>query len=76
MHTLKPDDAFSIVIDTITPEFLEEPSSDKSRGEGGTSWVNPRKYMEGATHLDTTKHDLQGLEVEMKKVTYRRATCP
>jgi len=49
-HTLKPDDAFSIAIYTITLEFLKEPSqisSDKSRGGGGTSWINPRKYMEG-----------------------------
>ena len=55
----KSDNASSIAIDVITAQFHKEPpqnSLDKSR-RGGTSWVNPRKHMEGAMHSDATKHD-------------------
>jgi len=56
----KPNNAFPIAIDAITAQFREEPpqnSSDKSRGGGGTSWVNPRKHAEGAAYSKATVHD-------------------
>ena len=65
----------TIVINAITPKFLEEPpqvSLDKSRGEGGVSWVNPRKQRAnatterledpGGTRVNAPKRDLRGLE--------------
>ena len=63
-HTLRPDAAFSIAIDAMTPKIREEPphfSSDQSRGGGGASWVNPRKHAGGATRLDHVKRDFRGL---------------
>jgi hypothetical protein len=65
MHTPKSIPTFSIAIDTSLPKFREEPphfSSDKSRGRGGASWVNPRKHGGGATHLKASVHDFRDLE--------------
>jgi hypothetical protein len=62
--TPKPNAAISIAINAITPKFREKPphlSSDKSRGRGGTSWVNPRKHAEGGTRANPAKRDFRGL---------------
>jgi hypothetical protein len=64
MHTLKPN---NIAINAIILKFCEEPpkvSLDKSRGGGGTSCINARKYTRAATHLEAAKHDFQDLEGE------------
>ena len=63
-HTPKPATTFSIAIDVISPNFREEPphfSSDKPRGRGGVSWVNPRKHEGGATLSKAGVHDFRDL---------------
>jgi hypothetical protein len=67
-HTPKLDDAVAIAIDAITPENREEPpqvSSDKSRGGGGASWVNPRKKAEGVAMGEL--EELGGMRVNASK---------
>jgi hypothetical protein len=49
----------------MTPKFLEEPpeiSSDRSRGWGKTSWVNPRKHAKAVMRSDIAKRDFRALE--------------